>query len=143
MARMINFNNLTKDEIDTSILKNLGERILKDQGINYDEEINCIFTDNEHIKQLNGKYLGRNFPTDVLAFSFLEGDDSGYRKTMFGDIYISVDVAKSNAKRYGQNLIEEIKLLFVHGLLHLLGYDDKDEKEKEIMKGKEKYYLNQ
>ncbi|TET18996.1 MAG: rRNA maturation RNase YbeY, partial [Candidatus Cloacimonadota bacterium] len=102
---------------------------------------NCIFTSNTFIQELNKQYGNQNVPTDVLAFSFTEGQDSEYRKEMFGDIYISVEMARENAERYDVSLHKEIRLLFIHGLLHLLGYDDEDDDNKEIMRAKEHHYL--
>lgn len=138
---MIIFSNLTKEKIGTSIFEKLGKEILREEGVKDSEDINCIFTGNKHIKRLNRKYRERNVPTDVLTFSFTEGEGSEYRKGLFGDIYISIEMAQDNAKKYGHNFNEEIKLLFVHGMLHLLGYDDKNESDKEIMRSKEKYYV--
>lgn len=138
---MINFINLLEEKLDISILKKLGMKILKEAEIHNNEIVNCIFTDNKYIKQLNEKYRRKDAPTDVLSFSFIEGEDSEYRKELFGDIYISIEMAKDNAKQYGQNFFDEVKLLFVHGMLHLLGYDDENDTDKKIMKEKEKYYL--
>ncbi|OQX56655.1 MAG: rRNA maturation RNase YbeY [Candidatus Cloacimonas sp. 4484_209] len=140
---MINFTNLTTSNIDFSTFKNLGEKILRQEGIDKDEEINCIFTDNSTIQELNRKYRGIDMPTDVLSFSFIEGENSGYRDKMFGDVYISVQMAEQNAKRYKHNLFEELKLLFVHGILHLLGYKDEHQKDRKQMKEKESFYLSQ
>ena len=139
---MIIFSNLMKEKIDTSIFGKLGKEILREEGVKSSEDINCIFTGNKHIKRLNRKYRGRNAPTDVLTFSFIEGEGSKYRKGMFGDIYISIEMAQDNAKKYGHSFDEEIKLLFVHGMLHLLGYDDESESDREVMRSKEKDYIN-
>ena len=140
---MINFTNLTTGNINFLTFKNLGEKILRREGVDEKEEINCIFTDNNTIQQLNSKYRGIDAPTDVLSFSFVEGENPGYRGKMFGDIYISVQMAKQNAKRYRHSLFEELKLLFVHGILHLLGYKDEKEKDRKQMKEKENFYLSQ
>lgn len=138
---MINFTNLSHEKIDTSALLVLGTAILKDEGFGMSEEINCVFTDNSHIQQLNARFRKNDMPTDVLAFSFTEGEDAAFRENLFGDIYISVEMAAKNAKTYGQPFSREIQLLFVHGLLHLLGYGDESEEEKKVMKAKEDHYL--
>ena len=138
---MIYFNNLSKKKLDTSILKKLGKQILKEEGISREEHINCVFINNRHIKQLNRKYKGINSPTDVLAFSFTKGEGSEYRRDMFGDIFISVEMAVDNAERFNQCFTEELKLLFVHGMLHLLGYNDESKKDKEKMRSKENHFL--
>lgn len=139
---MIIFSNLTEEKIDTAILKKLGRVILKDGGIKDNETINCVFTDNKHIEHLNREYRGKNGPTDVITFSFVEGEGAEYRKGMFGDIYISLEMALDNANKYGRDFIDELKLLFVHGMLHLLGYYDEEERDMKIMRSKERYFLN-
>ena len=142
VEKMINFDNLTGKRINIFSLKKLGKKILEQEGIKNNKTINCIFTDNKYIKRLNREYRGRNIPTDVLSFSFVEGKGNEFNIGMFGDIYISTKMAEDNAKRYEQDFEAEIKLLFIHGLLHLLGYDDENEDDKRIMRSKEKYYLN-
>jgi len=139
---MITFSNLTKEKIDTAPLLELGENVLKGEGIKNSEEICCVFTDNVHIQDLNSEYRNRDFPTDVLAFSFTEGVGSDFREHLLGDIYISVDMARENAKRFKVSLSSEIKLLFIHGLLHLLNYEDKEGRAKQKMDEKTKHYLS-
>lgn len=106
-----------------------------------DEEVNCIFTDNDRIRELNARFRARDIPTDVLAFSFAEGEGAAFRKMLLGDIYISVEMAEENARTYEKELKHEIALLLVHGLLHLLGYDDESEGERKVMRAKEQRYL--
>ncbi len=138
---MIHFTNLSQEQVDTAVLEALGRMVLKKEGIGEHEEINCIFTNNDHIQQLNAQYRKKNLPTDVLTFSFAEGESTAFRRALFGDIYISVEMAQKNAMVYGQDLTREIQLLFIHGLLHLLGYDDETEEDQKIMKSKEQQYL--
>jgi probable rRNA maturation factor len=140
---MIHFNNLTRTRIDTAALMALGKRILEEEGIWAIEEVGCNFTDDAQIQQLNLQYRGVDSPTDVLAFSFTEGEAASFRRELFGDIVISVETAQKNAKIYGQDLAAEIRLLFVHGLLHLLGYRDENEKERMVMRAKEHRYLEE
>jgi probable rRNA maturation factor len=138
---MIHFANLSSAQIDTAALLTLGNRMLSEEGVGDEEEVNCIFTDDNHIRQLNMQYRGKDMPTDVLAFSFAEGESHAFRKTLFGDIYISVEMAKRNAKEYGQQFAREIQLLFIHGLLHLLGYNDETEEDRKKMRAKERHFL--
>lgn len=138
---MIHFTNLSSEQIDTAALEALGTRLLAAEGIGTHEELNCIFTDNDHIQRLNAQYRGKHMPTDVLSFSFAEGESSAFRKTLFGDIYISAEMARENAEEYGQEFAHEIQLLLIHGLLHLLGYDDETEEERKVMRAKEQHYL--
>ena len=102
----------------------------------YEGEINIIFTDEESILQLNKKYLSHNYFTDVIAFNYNEGD------LIKGDIYISIDTVRANAQKYKSTFSEELHRVIVHGLLHLIGCNDKTPTQKEKMKEKEAWYLS-
>ena len=97
--------------------------------------LNVILVDDEQILELNNKYLGHNFTTDVITFDFNE-------KTIAGEIYISVDTAERQAKEYNVSLKNELKRLAIHGGLHLTGYDDNNIENREIMHHLENKYLN-
>ena len=99
--------------------------------------INFIFCNDEYLYKLNVEYLEHDTLTDIITFSFTEKGGP-----ISGDIYISKERAKENAKAYGQRLDEEIRRLLVHGVLHLLGYKDKTKKDKNLMTSKEDYYLS-
>ena len=92
--------------------------------------IDIIFTDDDTISTLHQTYLDDPSPTDIITFDL--GSDE-----IEGEIYISVDRAQEQAKRYHVTLAEELTRLIVHGLLHLKGYDDKEKKERKKMKQKE------
>ena len=98
-------------------------------------EINIILTSDKVLKEINVKFLSRNYYTDIITFDYTEG------KNVSGDLYISMDRIKENAEKYKEN--EEIELwrVIVHGVLHLTGYRDTDEVEKKIMRNKENFYL--
>ncbi len=74
----------------------------------------------------NRRYLRHDRPTDVIAFEMKEGN-------VLGDVMVSVDTAKRQAKEQGHDLLTELKILSLHGLLHLLGYRDKKKKDREAM----------
>ena len=94
---------------------------------------------NDLIHQINKEYRGVDRPTDVISFAFLDNEkdrDSLLKKPgliALGDIYISIDKAKEQAEEYGHSLHRELCFLFVHGLLHLLGYDHMKEEDEKIM----------
>lgn len=97
-------------------------------------EFNIIFVDNEEIRELNKSYRHIDKETDVISFA-LE-DDKTFNTDKFrflGDIYISLDKAKSQALEYGHSLKREICFLSIHGLLHLLGYDHMNKEEEKVM----------
>lgn len=98
---------------------------------NIEIEISLLFTDDLEIQELNAQYRHKNCPTDVLSFP-LEGDLQSASASMLwheqatlllGDIIISLEMAQRQADKYNHSLEREICFLFVHGLLHLLGYD--------------------
>ncbi|MGC2695728.1 MAG: rRNA maturation RNase YbeY [Candidatus Angelobacter sp.] len=76
-------------------------------------EVDVLITGNRRVQELNRRFRRKNKPTDVLSFPRMEG----------GDIAISVDIALENARRYGHEVAEEVKILILHGMLHLAGYD--------------------
>ena len=97
--------------------------------------INVILVDDEQILELNKQYLNHDFTTDVITFDFDED-------SIAGEIYISVDTADRQAKEYGVSLKNELKRLSIHGVLHLIGYDDDTDEKREIMHQLENKYLN-
>lgn len=87
-----------------------------------------IFTDDSTITDLNQRYFDKTTPTDVIAFTL--SDDETLPE---GEIYISVDTAAENAQEYGVTLESELCRLAAHGALHLIGYDDKTDEQRQIM----------
>ena len=100
--------------------------------------VSCIICDNDYIHKINRDYRKIDRPTDVISFAFL---DDGKRfdllnqkcDIILGEIYISYQKGIEQAKEYGHSLDREMSFLFVHGLLHLLGYDHQNKMEEEIM----------
>jgi probable rRNA maturation factor len=125
---MIDFDNRTDYNFDINKLMPIYEYLT-------DKDIELILTDNNEIQVLNKEYRQIDKPTDVLSFP-LE-DIPGMP---LGSIVISIDKAKEGANKFGHSVDEEITLLFIHGLLHLLGYDheidngEMRKKEAEIIK---------
>jgi probable rRNA maturation factor len=104
-----------------------------------DSTLNVIFIRDAQIKKLNRQFRGRRGPTDVLSFNLDNDPGPG---NVFGEVYISTDMAAANAVRYGCGYYREILRLCCHGFLHLLGYDHERASEKKTMEMKENYYLN-
>jgi probable rRNA maturation factor len=102
--------------------------ILHDQAQNSPWQITLIFTDDSTITDLNQRYFNKTTSTDVIAF--LLTDDKALPE---GEIYISVDTAAENAEAYGVTLENELCRLVAHGVLHLVGYDDKTDEQRQIM----------
>jgi probable rRNA maturation factor len=106
------------------------------EGIKKSGEITVCFVNNQEIKELNLNYLGRNNPTDVMVF------DTSASLSINADIVISTDTAVSHAKIFKTTPLYELYLYVIHGLLHILGYDDETKKDRLIMRKKEASLLN-
>lgn len=112
---------------------------LKRLDIKCDPIVSVSFVDNKYIHKINKKYRGIDRPTDVISFAFVDAEGN-YDKILsspgvvvLGDIYISIDKAKEQAEEYGHSLHRELSFLFIHGLLHLLGFDHMKEEDEKIM----------
>ena len=99
-------------------------------------EISVIFCSDAYLLDMNRKYLGHDYFTDIITFDYSEGE------VLSGDLFISVDTVRSNAAFYSAEFDDELDRVIVHGLLHLIGYDDHSEEEFAAMKEKENYYLS-
>ena len=94
-----------------------------------DAELSLLLVDDSLIRELNRKHLGRNRPTNVLAFSMREGEFSSLHPHLLGDLVISVETAKRQSNRFGLNEREMVIFLMVHGVLHLIGYEHEGTKK--------------
>ena len=112
----------------------MAERILSDLGC-HDGELSIVLLDDDDIQHLNRDYLARDYPTNVLSFPMGEG-------FLLGDVVISTEAAQREANESGITLEEDLGILLVHGILHLLGYDHEgvpeeaarmESKEQEIL----------
>ena len=97
--------------------------------------VNIIFCSDDYILDINLKYLQHDYFTDIITFDYCEKD------VLSGDLFISIDSVRENALYYGTQFADELNRVMVHGLLHLIGYDDHTEEEKAVMRQKENYYL--
>ena len=98
-------------------------------------ELNFIFCSDEFLHNMNVEYLHHDTYTDVITFDYTE------KKNISGEIFISVDRVKENALKYKTSFDDELRRVMIHGLLHLMGYDDKAKAAKLRMKAKEDFYL--
>lgn len=140
MPEVLVINLHPKRKVKLKSIKNLAHKILSREKKR--QNLNIILTDDKYIIRLNRKFLKKNKSTDVLSFGMKEGKKMIPESDLLGEIYISLDRAQKQAKDFHQNLQNEIKALAVHGLLHLLGYDHKNKKQREIMQKKEENYLS-
>ena len=99
-------------------------------------DINYIFCSKKYLKKMNNDYLSKNYETDVISFDFSKNNK------ISGDIYISSETVKKNSIIFNICFNNELKRVMVHGLLHLLNYNDKSKQELKIMREKENFYIN-
>ncbi|HPT99591.1 MAG TPA: rRNA maturation RNase YbeY [Armatimonadota bacterium] len=113
-------------------------KLLERENLPGEIEISVLFTDNEGIRQLNREYRGIDTPTDVLSFPLSTPEELAQApeetEVLLGDVVISVETAREQARQQGHSIKRESALLLTHGLLHLLGYDHGSEEERERMR---------
>lgn len=96
-----------------------------------------ILSDDESVLNINREFLKHDSYTDVIAF------DNSVGEVVNGEIYISIDTVRKNAREYGCSIMEETVRVMIHGLLHLCGYDDIQEKDRKIMLMKQELLVEQ
>ena len=112
-------------------LKMVVESEIKKMG-----DISIIFCSDNYILDVNMKYLQHDYFTDIITFDYCEGS------RISGDLFISIDSVRENALLYGTEFENELDRVMVHGVLHLLGYDDHSEQDVALMRQKENYYIS-
>ena len=139
----------------------LAEKVLHAEGVRGDAELSLLFVDEQAISDLHKRFLGKDGPTDVLAFPIDEEPVAGGRSpdsggsgpgvvpgestdlpTLLGDVVICPAVAERNAPDHAGTYDDEIALLLVHGILHLMGMDHVDEEEAVAMEQREQELLD-
>lgn len=98
-------------------------------------DIVIAFCSDSYIVAENVRFLSHNYPTDIITFDYCQGE------IVTGDLLISTDTVKRNARQYGVTFEREMQRVIIHGVLHLCGYGDKSEKEQLVMSAREDYYL--
>ena len=99
-------------------------------------DLSIIFCSDNYILDVNMRYLQHDYFTDIITFDYCEGN------TVSGDLFISIDSVRENALFYGATFEDELDRVMVHGVLHLLGYDDHTPEDTAVMREKENYYVN-
>lgn len=122
------FNEIDARNWINSVVKNEGDSI---------SNLQIIFCNDEQLESLNKKYLDHDTLTDIITFNYNDDYDG-----LAGDIFISYERIVDNAQHYGVSVFLELHRVIIHGVLHLLGYDDASHEDKQRMREKENYYLN-
>lgn len=133
---MITFQNTSKFKVKDLRKKKLWLNSISNNEGKKIESLSFLFVDDEEMLKYNKKYLQHESYTDVITF------DSSVDKKISGDIIISLERVNDNAKFYQVSYNYELQRVMAHGLLHLLGYNDKNKEEKKIIRKKENYYLD-
>ena len=132
---MITFQNTSKFKVKDLRKKKIWlNNIYKSEGKGIGN-LNFLFVDDKEMLKYNKKYLQHESYTDIITF------DNSLNNKIAGDIVISLERVNENAKYYQVNYNFELERVMAHGLLHLLGYNDKNKEEKIIIRKKENYYL--
>jgi rRNA maturation RNase YbeY len=130
----IEFTNTTEQSrLQYKKIRRAVENALKGEKIN-EAEISIVFMNNDDIRDINNRYLKHNWETDVISFPLEENPLSG-------EIYIGLEVAREQAKEYNVSLTNELSRLAIHGVLHIIGYDDATDIERNNMTKLENKYL--
>jgi len=134
-----------KIHLNSPRISRIIKETLRHEGIE-SADLSIAFVTRQRIKALNKKFLHRDYVTDVLAFALddaeLPKQRHSEKKTISGEIIISTDAAIGNTKIYSTSLAQEIVLYVIHGILHLLGFDDHDPKDIKRMRKKEEELLS-
>lgn len=127
--------------VNRSKIRKTAEAIL-DLLQSADAELSILLTDDEEMTVINSEYRGKNRPTDVIAFAMADGDFGLLNSNILGDVVISLDTAKKQAMERNVEIMNEVRFLLIHGILHLHGYDhEKCDMERLKMQRKEKQLL--
>jgi len=122
-------------KLDRPRLREIVRQVMAEEDIK-DYEISLAFVDNPTIHGINKRFLDHDEPTDVITFPYSSG------KVLVGELVIGVEVALEQARVGGHEVDAELALYVIHGLLHVLGYDDKDAHDRKQMRVRERYHLN-
>lgn len=138
MKLKIDIENINKSyKIQKMRTKHLIENVCKREDYKRGD-VSIVFVDHDYIVGLNKRFLGRNYTTDVISFSL----DDNKIPDINGEIYINLDMVNENACEYNVSHEEEVNRMVIHGLLHLMGYDDQTKLDKSNMTKKEDFYLD-
>ncbi len=140
------FENNTNEEINYKLIEKVISEALRYEGVNDNTEVSVTIVDNEEIRKINNKFRNIDRATDVLSFPLIDFDNESLpddgSKIYLGDIIISIERAKEEAKEYGHSIDREIGFLTAHSMLHLLGYDHMVPEEEKEMFAKQEEILN-
>lgn len=131
----IEINNEAGVDVDCRRLDQAIRNVMEAENVR-NAQISMAIVDNACIRQLNRRYLGHDYATDVLSFLLERGDEH-----LDGEIIVSADTAAAKAPEFGWSSADELLLYVIHGALHLVGYDDRSDDERKEMRAAEQRQL--
>jgi len=144
MSNIEIFNETNEEIVELKEIEKLMDYACKYQKLD-NVTFNIIIVDNDTIHKINKEYRGIDRPTDVISFALEDEKDMIINPDagrILGDIYISIDKVREQAKEYGHSFLRELAFLCVHGFLHLQGYDHMKEEDEKVMFGLQDEILN-
>ena len=129
------YNEDIKFTLKGKLLNNRWLKMVIESEIKKPGDISLIFCSDRYILDVNMKYLQHDYFTDIITFDYCEGN------RISGDLFISIDSVKENSSYYGVEFDTELDRVMVHGVLHLIGYDDHTPEDIAVMRQKENYYI--
>lgn len=146
---MIRFNSveIPMPSLDFDLVRRWVEAVADDHGFEV-ANLNYLFCDDDYILEVNRKHLNHDYFTDIITFDYTipevrdDNDALLRRGRVAGDMVISIDTVTTNAQKFGSNPIEELLRVIIHGVLHLVGINDKGPGEREIMEANENKALD-
>lgn len=129
------YNEDISFNLKAKLLNNRWLKMVIESEIKKTGDISIIFCSDNYILDVNMKYLQHDYFTDIITFDYCEGN------RISGDLFISIDSVRENAIHYGVDFETELDRVMVHGVLHLLGYDDHSPEDIAVMREKENYYI--
>ena len=135
MSRALKVEGLEYVDIDFDLLKVVMKSVLQGEKKEYDS-VSVLFVSDSEIRKMNKDYLGHDYSTDVISFPLNDEPEK-----LEGEIYVSYETTKINSLNYSVSHSSELLRVVIHGILHLVGYDDSTDSQKEEIKMKEEYYL--
>lgn len=128
------FQDIDKFALDSSALRDWIMGVIRDESKELGE-LNCIFCNDSFLHEMNQTYLDHDTYTDIITFNYVE------ENLISGDLYISLDRVFENALTFNVSKMQELNRVIIHGVLHLIGYNDKTPEEADEIRAKEDFYL--
>ena len=129
--------------MDRRKIQSIAQKVFVHFKLGKEVHVNLLFLDDQSMAALHRDFLGKKGPTDVLAFCMREGKPLKGDSALLGDIAISTETALRQAKRFHSSVERELALYVIHGMLHLLGYEDHHKGERLKMRREERMLLKQ